>query len=138
MCFLLIAVVGAAPRGIALAIIDRAVPQAPMPEALDNFKAMWAPCKEDRDNPFTAYSPDGQMYRWLLLSDHILWYAGVTVAYIGMLLLMFPVEPSVRCSFRGGDSFALLRCSLCVLGVVNFALWTVIDATLYHLSLIHI
>ena len=132
MCFLLIAVVGAAPRGIALAIIDRAVPQAPMPEALDNFKAMWAPCKEDRDNPFTGYSPDGQMYRWLLLSDHILWYAGVTVAYIGMLLLMFPVEPSVRCSFRGGDSFALLRCSLCVLGVVNFALWTVIDATLYH------
>ena len=99
-----------------------------MPEALDNFKAMWAPCKEDRDNPFTGYSPDGQMYRWLLLSDHILWYAGVTVAYIGMLLLMFPVEPSVRCSFRGGDSFALLRCSLCVLGVVNFALWTVMSS----------
>ena len=57
-----------APRWIALLSISWLVPHAPMPAALDDFKSMWAPCKDPK-NMFPAYSPDGQLYTSLQLAN---------------------------------------------------------------------
>ena len=130
-CFLLIALAGAMPRCIALAIIDRTVQlQGPMPEIFENFTAIWAPCK-DPENAFTAFYRDGQLYQTIILTDHVFWLMGITLAYLGALHVVFPVMPPRG---RAGQLFSPIHSALCVLGVVNFAVFVGMDAALQRTS----
>ena len=132
-CFLLIALAGAMPRSIALAIINRTVQvQSPMPAVLENFTAIWAPCK-DPENAFTAFYRDGQLYRSIILTDHAFWLMGATMAYLGAIHVVFPVMRLRGTGCRRAPSlFSLSRSALCVLGVVNFAMFMGMDLALYH------
>jgi len=134
-CFLLIALAGAMPRSIALAIINRTVQvQSPMPAVLENFTAIWAPCK-DPENAFTAFYRDGQLYRSIILTDHAFWLMGITMAYLGAIHVVFPVMPLPPRGTGGRRArhlFSLSHSALCVLGVVNFAMFMGMDAALYH------
>ena len=135
-CFLLIALAGAMPRSIALVIIERTVQlQSPMPAAFENFAAIWAPCK-DPENTFTAFYQEGQLYRTIILTDHVFWLVGITLAYLGAIHVVFPVMPpdALPRGPRGrtGHLFSLCHSALCVLGVVSFAVFMGMDAALYH------
>jgi len=70
--------IATAPRFVSLLSIGWLVPLAPMPAALDNFTAVWAPCK-DPGNLFTAISPDGELYKWLATSNNALSWAGSAI-----------------------------------------------------------
>ena len=132
-CFLLIALAGSMPRSIALVIISRTVQvQSPMSAVLENFTAIWAPCK-DPENAFTAIYRDGQLYRSIILTDHAFWLMGVTMAYLGAIHVVFPVMRLRGTGCRRAPSlFSLSRSALCVLGVVNFAMFMGMDLALYH------
>ena len=132
---MLVAALGAAPRALALAGIGHAAPHAPLPQALFDFKSMWGACKKP-GAVFTGYSPGGQLYRWLILTDHCFYSLGLTVAYLGALHAVFPAKThdareapvlpfDVRL-WRG------LRRLFCLLGVINFCVWMAIDAQLYR------
>jgi len=129
---MLLAALGAAPRALALAAIGHAAPHAPLPQALFDFKSMWGACKKP-GAVFTGYSPGGQLYRWLILTDHCFYSLGLTVAYLGGLHAMFPTMthgprelPSGVRLWRG------LRRLFCLLGLINFCVWMAIDAQLYR------
>jgi hypothetical protein len=104
--FMMVAGLAAAvPRGLALAIISRVVPYAPLPEALDDFKSMWAPCA-DPANIFPAYSPGGQLFRWLVITDHFFCGIGLTMGFWGVLVVL--------CSLRGCGSKTINAVSIAV------------------------
>ena len=81
-------IVAVAPRPVALLIVDHAVSKVPAAQAVADFNAMWAPCK-DPANYFPAYSPQGQFYHWLLGTDAFFLILGVTLAGTGFLHAQF-------------------------------------------------
>ena len=109
-CFLLIALAGAMPRSIALIIIERTVQlQSPMPAAFENFAAIWAPCK-DPENTFTAFYQEGQLYRTIILTDHVFWLVGITLAYLGAIHVVFPVMPPDAMHCQEAQEAGLATC----------------------------
>jgi len=132
---LLVAALGAAPRALALAAIGYAAPHAPLPQALFDFKSTWGACKKP-GAVFTGYSPGGQLYRWLILTDHCFYSLGLTVAYLGGLHALFPAKThdarEAPAQPFGVRLWRGLRRLFCLLGVINFCVWMAIDAQLYR------
>jgi hypothetical protein len=88
LSFVAAALVAGTPRALALLGISYGVPRAPLPQALDSFKSMWASCK-DPNNLFPAYSPDGQLYRWLITIDDAFICVGGTFAAISVASILY-------------------------------------------------
>ena len=132
---LLVAALGAAPRALALAAIGYAAPHAPLPQALFDVKSTWGACKKP-GAVFTGYSPGGQLYRWLILTDHCFYSLGLTVAYLGGLHALFPAKThdarEAPAQPFGVRLWRGLRRLFCLLGVINFCVWMAIDAQLYR------
>ena len=129
-CATLLALLMASPRALALGFIGRLVPQAPLPQALHDFKKMWAPCKKP-DAVFSGYSRGGQLYRWSVLTDHVFWSIELLLAYLGALHVIFPAR-KLQQSTHGVRLFGGLRLLFFLLGVVNFCVWISIDAAQYR------
>ena len=128
----LVAALGAAPRALALAAIAHAVPHAPLPQALYDFESMWGACKKP-GAVFTGYSPGGQLYRWLILTDHVFYSLGLTVAYLCALHAVFPAEThGAREMPFGVRLWRGLHSLFYLLGMINFCVWMAIDAQLYQ------
>jgi hypothetical protein len=83
--------VATAPRCITLLCISSFVPQAPMPAALDDFKAMWAPCK-DPTVLFPAFSPGGILYKCLATADDVFSVLGTTIQHLCVCRVWFGVK----------------------------------------------
>ena len=83
--------VATAPRCIALLCISSFVPQAPMPAALDDFKAMWAPCK-DPTVLFPAFGPGGILYKCLATADDVFSVLGTTIQHLCVCRVWFAVK----------------------------------------------
>ena len=73
--------VAAAPKAIVLLIINGVVAQVPASQALSDFKSMWAPCKDPK-NLFPAYSPGGQVYKWLFTANDAFVAMGLTIMHV--------------------------------------------------------
>jgi hypothetical protein len=84
LCFITASLAAALPRVIALLSINGLVEQAPMPQALDDFKTMWAPCKDPK-NLFPAYSSGGQFYKFLDTAGAAFAEIGSTIAGMSFL-----------------------------------------------------
>ena len=106
--FFLGAVLGASPRAIALLSIAQMTP-APALETSDDLKFVFAPCKE-QGQAFTNISPDGLQYRALIQTDHAFYVLGLTMCYIGLLII---ISPSIVWKARDWQC----RCYKVVLGV---------------------
>ena len=83
--------VATAPRCIVLLCISWLIPQAPMPAALDDFKAMWAPCK-DPTVLFPAFSPGGILYKCLATADDVFSVLGTTIQHLCVCRVWFAVK----------------------------------------------
>jgi hypothetical protein len=89
--FAVATLVATAPRWIALLSISLSVTQAPMPAALEDFKSMWAPCKDPK-NLFPAYSPGGQLYKSLATSNDFCTWMGASGFHMIALHVLFAVQ----------------------------------------------
>ena len=89
--FFAAALVACVPRVIALASITLRAPQARMPEALTDFKSMWAPCKDPK-NMFPAYSPDGMVYKLLATTNDVITVLMTSISSVCMGYAWVQVE----------------------------------------------
>jgi len=89
MCAVVVALLGVAPRCLVL-LFSRAVPTVSASQAIVDFKDLWAPCK-NAETAFPAFSPDGSFLRFILMSEHVFVYFGLTLAFLGILFGTFPL-----------------------------------------------
>ena len=92
--YFIAAIVGTFPRSLAL-MISHAVPQVSKEEAIDNFRELWAPCKEP-GAAFPAFSSEGQFYKFLVGCDHAFFYFGTSLAYIAASSATFSLSSRYR------------------------------------------
>ena len=97
--FVAASLVATAPRNIALSVIGSCVPHVPVPRALSDFKAMWAPCQDDT-SLFSASSPGGQLYKWLMTADLVFMIIGYMMMYCGVASL-YLVHSASRLGQKG-------------------------------------
>ena len=94
----------------------------------DDFKSMWVPCR-DPDVHFSSYGMgDGALYRWSVVIDHVLSGLGVTLAFNGALLLIFPTDAK-------DGRFSFFTNFLCVLQFVLFVTLVWLDVSLHFFDL---
>ena len=132
LTFLLVSLLGAAPRAINLLILDAispALPQglgappatgsavsSPSDRAAEGFREIWSACKE-QGQVWTALNPAGTFYTTMVMSDHFFRYSSIMVGFIGCLHVLF------RNSDRGAQLMALLSSAFQVLlFLVSFGL----------------
>ena len=85
------AIVGAAPRCIALAC-SRTVSYEPLTEGTaSSFMELWATCKEG-DVAYSGFSAHGQLFKVLTGSDHFFNHAGLSIAAIMSHYGTFPTQ----------------------------------------------
>lgn len=120
LCFTAVALLAAAPRALMLLIMSAVVPHAPLPQALGDFNSMWALCK-DPDRLFPAFSPDGQLYKWLAITDDVFIFIGYTIAILCCCHVIFcPEERAMSTRMRRAQQCAFyLFCALAVGSLVD-------------------
>ncbi len=94
LCSFGVATVGVTPRCLAL-LLSRSVPTVSTSQAISDFKDLWAPCK-NAETAFPAFSPDGSFLRFILISEHLFVYLGLTLAFLGILFGTFPLSIKTR------------------------------------------
>ena len=85
---LTIGIVGASPRALVL-LLSSSLPSVSVDQALSDFPALWAPCAEE-GAAFSAYSPDGALYTYLIVSDRAIMSGFMTLAFVAGLATLVP------------------------------------------------
>jgi len=78
----------ATPRCIALALIATCVRHVPLPQALGDFEAMWAPCQDDT-NSYSGFDSEGQVYKWLKTAHTMFFIVNVWMCSPACLYIWF-------------------------------------------------
>ena len=115
------------PRGCALFLIHKLLEQAQNPLAVD-FATMWMPCS-DPNVHFSSYGmDDGALYRWSIVTDHVLTGLGATLAFNGALNLVVQIDDKDRIS----SYFTIF---LCVVQCASFVTLAWHDVSLHFFDL---
>jgi len=117
---LAIGITGASPRALVL-LLSRLVPSVSVDQALSDFPVLWAPCAKE-GAAYTAYSPDGSLYKYLIGTDFEIRAGSTSLALFGAgMAIMAPDRAGSRASrwYRG-----IRRCAA-LINVLGFLAITV-------------
>ena len=70
-------------------LLSSSLPSVSVDQALSDFPALWAPCAEE-GAAFSAYSPDGALYTYLIVSDRAIMSGFMTLAFVAGLATLVP------------------------------------------------
>jgi len=121
---LAIGLAGASPRALVL-YLSRHVPSVSVAQALSDFPALWAPCAKE-GAAFSAHSPEGSLYKYLIGSDRAIKGACMTLAFVAALGSGIGEQKRGR---NGG-----IRCCAALMSVLIFLAGTVVHLCLLMLA----
>ena len=119
-----IGIAGASPRALVL-LLSRCVPSVSVAQALSDFPALWAPCAKE-GAAFSAHSPEGSLYKYLIGSDRAIKGACMTLAFVAALGSGIGEQKRGR---NGG-----IRCCAALMSVLIFLAGTVVHLCLLMLA----